>query len=68
METPRQEKVDFNRDVRPILSENRCVCHGLDPGSRIRPGVGSRTMPGGKSEARTRFSSDSGRSWFCLSA
>lgn len=28
------EKIDFNRDVRPILSNNCFVCHGKDKGSR----------------------------------
>ena len=28
------EKIDFNRDVRPILSENCFKCHGFDPKNR----------------------------------
>src|SRR5215212_6597649 len=28
------EKIDFNRDVRPILSENCFYCHGQDPAHR----------------------------------
>ena len=31
---PRQEKIRFNRDIRPILAENCFLCHGPDPGSR----------------------------------
>jgi len=33
-ETARTAKVEFNRDVRPILSENCLACHGFDPAGR----------------------------------
>ncbi len=33
-ETARPAKVEFNRDVRPILSENCYACHGFDPAAR----------------------------------
>src|SRR5689334_9032769 len=29
-----EAKVDFNRDIRPILSENCYACHGPDAGKR----------------------------------
>jgi hypothetical protein len=32
--TQAQSKVDFNRDIRPILSENCYKCHGPDDGAR----------------------------------
>ncbi|HTL59176.1 MAG TPA: PSD1 and planctomycete cytochrome C domain-containing protein [Candidatus Limnocylindrales bacterium] len=31
---PAEHKVDFNRDIRPILSENCYKCHGPDDGAR----------------------------------
>ncbi len=33
-EAPLPEKIDFNRDVRPVLSENCFKCHGFDPKTR----------------------------------
>ena len=33
-ESPRSSKIEFNRDVRPILSENCFACHGFDPKQR----------------------------------
>src|SRR5436190_12939933 len=32
--TAPSEKIDFNRDIRPILSENCYKCHGPDPKAR----------------------------------
>jgi hypothetical protein len=33
-DAPVPERIDFNRDVRPILSENCFACHGPDKGKR----------------------------------
>ena len=33
-DAPLPDKIDFNRDVRPILSENCFKCHGFDPKQR----------------------------------
>lgn len=33
-EPPRSAQIQFNRDVRPILSENCFACHGFDPKHR----------------------------------
>src|SRR3954462_7406262 len=33
-DVPLPEKVDFNRDVRPVLSENCFACHGFDARQR----------------------------------
>ena len=29
-----QSKLEFNRDIRPILADNCFACHGPDPGQR----------------------------------
>jgi hypothetical protein len=34
VERPPKEKIDFNRDIRPILSENCFYCHGQDGNKR----------------------------------
>src|SRR5687768_14422227 len=45
-------KVDFNRDVRPILAENCFLCHGPDEQTRkakLRLDVRDDALKGGKS-------------------
>jgi hypothetical protein len=70
---PGVEEVDFNRDIRPILSESCYQCHGPDPGKRkadlrldtkgglFREARGVRNLVPGEaeeSEIYTRISSD----------
>jgi hypothetical protein len=46
------DAVEFNRDVRPILSDNCFHCHGQDPGTRkggLRLDVRDAALKGGKS-------------------
>ena len=40
---PAEETINFNRDIRPILSENCILCHGPDPSER----KGGRRNSGG---------------------
>ena len=50
----RAEPVDFNRDVRPIISENCFKCHGFDPATRLggfRLDMPDNTTVAGKSGA-----------------
>lgn len=47
-------KIEFNRDIRPILSDNCFTCHGQDNGARkakLRLDVRDQALVGGKSEA-----------------
>ena len=47
-------KIEFNRDVRPILSDNCFSCHGQDSGSRkanLRLDQREAALRGGKSDA-----------------
>src|SRR6187397_676494 len=47
-------KIEFNRDIRPILSDNCFTCHGQDNGARkakLRLDDREHALLGGKSEA-----------------
>ena len=49
---PAPSSLDFNREIRPILSDNCFHCHGQDPGSRkggLRLDVREEALRGGKS-------------------
>ena len=45
------KKIEFNRDIRPILSENCYACHGPDSGSR-KAGLRLDTEAGAKSKRK----------------
>src|SRR5262245_40657097 len=52
--TDPQSKIDFNRDVRPILSDKCFLCHGPDAGNRkanFRLDVKANALAGGESGA-----------------
>ena len=51
-------KIQFNRDIRPILSENCLACHGPDPAAR-KAGIASTSKTGFSANAKRAASPSS---------